>query len=386
VTTALLLAPAVVSADETESTTYSHVEPSLALVVAGHGKNTVFGSAFCIADIGNSNGYVLTNRHVVQNDQHPDVMLMSNPKVLTATVVRTSPLDAAVLLIPSDCRPLNLSSDPPPVGTRIALAGFPSIQIHAAFAGLGLSPSFHEGTISSILASGSELEYDAQTDHGNSGSPLFDVDTGTVYGLVTAASTGETGALQNNFAVGIWTLAPFLQNAHAMASYINGGGSIQSGRAAQRDTSLPDDATQKALTAAYTQRCTAAFDPSDVNLDAAFGVLAPEFVGIDPKGKQVTRNEVVAQGKRQLKMLRATACDNKIESFTLADPNTVLVVNTFHLEGDIQAPDGKHDLLLTEKSQDTWKNEGGKWLVAQSKDSRLLVTIDGNVVQNQGGL
>jgi hypothetical protein len=145
-----------------------------------------------------------------------------------------------------------------------------------------------------------------------------------------------------------------------------------------------DDATQKALTAEYALRCAAALDPSDANIDAAFSALAPEFVGIDPKGKQVTRDEVVTQGKQQMKMLHATACDNKIESFTQSDPSTILVVNSFHLEGDLQAPDGKHDLVLTQKSQDTWKNIGGKWLASQSKDSQILVKIDGNVVQDQG--
>lgn len=234
--TAVLLTTSTPFADEMESTTYSEVEPSLAFVIAGSGKNIAMGSAFCIADLGGNNGYVLTNRHVVQHDQYPRVILMSNPKkVLTASVVRTSPLDAAVLLIPSDCRPLNLSSGPPPVGTRVALAGFPSIQIRAAMVGLGLSASFHEGTVSSILADGGALEYDAQTDHGNSGSPLFDVNTGTVYGLVTAVNTGETGALQNNFAIGMPALAPFLQNAHAMASYVNGNEA-----APQQVSDLPD--------------------------------------------------------------------------------------------------------------------------------------------------
>ena len=146
-----------------------------------------------------------------------------------------------------------------------------------------------------------------------------------------------------------------------------------------------DDATQKALNADYALRCTAAFDPSDANLDAAFGVLATDFVATDPSGKQVTRDQVVGQGKQQMKMLHATACDDKVESYTLTDPNTVVAVADFHLEGDIQAPDGKHDLVVTEKSQDTWKNVGGKWLAANSKDLQVQVKIDGNVVQDQGG-
>jgi S1-C subfamily serine protease len=220
---AALSTASVVLADETESTTYARVEPSLALVGAGQGKNLRFGTAFCIADLGGNNSLLLTNQHVVAGDPYPRIILMSNPhKVLNASVVRMSPLDAAVLLIPSECKPLQLSSNLPPVGTRIALAGFPSIQLEAAFAGLGLSPSFHEGTISSILAEAGLIEYDAQTDHGNSGSPLFDVDSGTVYGLVRAVNTGETGALQNNFAITIPVLEPFLQNAHAPVSYVNG--------------------------------------------------------------------------------------------------------------------------------------------------------------------
>jgi|GEM_PF-4834299 S1-C subfamily serine protease len=236
---ALITTP-VVRADETESTTYTKIEPSLALVGARHGKSFGFGTAFCIADLGGNNGLLLTNQHVVAGDPYPRVILMSNRhKVLNASVVRTSPLDAAVLLIPSDCRPLRLSSTLPAVGARIGLAGFPSIQLEAASAGLGLSPSFHEGSISSILAEAGLLQYDAQTDHGNSGSPLFDVDSGTVYGLVRAGSTGATGALQNNFAITIPMLAPFLQNAHAPVSYVNGSG-VASATTTQLNTNLPN--------------------------------------------------------------------------------------------------------------------------------------------------
>ena len=237
---AALTTTPMVLADETVSTTYAHLEPSLALVVAGHGKNFGLGTAFCVADLGGNNGLLLTNQHVVAGDPYPRVILMSNPhKVLNASVVRTSPLDAAVLLIPSDCRPLQLSSTLPAVGARIALAGFPSIQLEAASAGLGLSPSFHEGSVSSILAEAGLLQYDAQTDHGNSGSPLFDVDSGAVYGLVRAGGTGETGALQNNFAITIPMLIPFLQNAHAPVSYVNGNAK-PSGTATQQNTNLPN--------------------------------------------------------------------------------------------------------------------------------------------------
>ena len=101
-----------------------------------------------------------------------------------------------------------------------------------------------------------------------------------------------------------------------------------------------DDATQKTLSANYALRCTAAFDPSDANLDAAFAVLAPDFVATDPSGKQVTRDQVVGQGKAQMKMLHATACEDKVESFTLSDPNTVVAVADFHLRATFRRPTG----------------------------------------------
>ena len=62
----------------------------------------------------------------------------------------------------------------------------------------------------------------------------------------------------------------------------------------------------------------------------------------------------------------------------------ILVTNVLHMEGDLQTPDGKHNFLLTSKALDTWKNVDGKWLQSQSKDLRILVKIDGNVVSDQG--
>ncbi len=265
----ILSAGSTALADDSGATTYARIEPSLALVAAGRGKDLGFGSAFCISNLGDNSGLLLTNQHVVAHDPNPRVILMSSPnKVLAASVIRTSSLDAAVLLIPSGCQPLQLSSGAPAVGTKVALAGFPSIQLRAALAGLGLSPSFHEGTISAILASGSELEYDAQTDHGNSGSPLFDIGTGTVYGLVTSGNTGETGALQNNFALSVAALAAFLQNAHAAPSYVTQNAPMTGEAAAQQGASLPSFTAQSAASSLpqAAGAATATADPAITEL------------------------------------------------------------------------------------------------------------------------
>jgi hypothetical protein len=152
---------------------------------------------------------------------------------------------------------------------------------------------------------------------------------------------------------------------------------------AARADAVPDAAT-KAITSDYQLFCTAAQDPTDANLSSMFAVLAPDFVHVDFKGKQMQRDEYVAQGKQQIKQLHITTCANTIESTTLSDPNTVVVTVTSKIAGQIQAPDANHDIDATTGSEDTWKLENGAWLQTQSKDVSALVKIDGKVVQDEG--
>jgi len=152
---------------------------------------------------------------------------------------------------------------------------------------------------------------------------------------------------------------------------------------AARADAVPDTAA-KAITSDYQLVCTAVQDPTDANLNAADALLAPEFVNVDFKGKQMQRDEFIAQGKQQIKQLHITTCANTIDSTTLSDPNTIVVVVTSKIAGQIQAPDGNHDIDATTSSQDTWKLENGTWLQTQSKDVSALVKIDGKVVQDEG--
>ena len=152
---------------------------------------------------------------------------------------------------------------------------------------------------------------------------------------------------------------------------------------AARAGAVPD-AVAKVITSDYQLDCTATQDPTDANLNAAFAVLAPDFVHVDFKGKQLQRDEFIAQGKQQIKQLHITTCANTIESTTLSDPNTIVVVVTGKIAGQLQAPDGNHDIEATTSSQDTWKLENGTWLQVQDKDVSALVKIDGKVVQDEG--
>lgn len=155
---------------------------------------------------------------------------------------------------------------------------------------------------------------------------------------------------------------------------------------AQADTTTTPvpDATQKTITGLYDSLCTAAQDPSDKNLAAMFAVMAPDYVEIDPKGKEHKRDEVVAAQRMQMKQIETDDCSTSLDSFSTIDANTLTVVNTAHITGIIQGSDAMHQLDVTTKSLDTWKLLNGTWMESQSKSLRVLVKVDGNVVQDTG--
>jgi hypothetical protein len=146
---------------------------------------------------------------------------------------------------------------------------------------------------------------------------------------------------------------------------------------------VPDDA-QKAIAAAYQINCAAALTPTDANTSAASALLAPDFVHVDFKGKQTPRDAFIAEQKQQMKQLHLTTCTNTVDSTTVSDATTVVAVVSAKVAGQIQAPDGNHDVDVTQSDQDTWKLENGTWLMTQSKDVSALVKIDGKVVQDEG--
>jgi hypothetical protein len=150
-----------------------------------------------------------------------------------------------------------------------------------------------------------------------------------------------------------------------------------------RAADVPAD-VQAALKADYALNCTTVMNPTDANFDAMTALMAPDFKNTDPSGKTETRDQVVTMGKQQMKMMQAATCDNTIVSETQSDAGTVVVVNTSHITGTLQAPDGKHQFDYTGKSQDTWSAAGGKWLETASKDLHVTVKVDGNVVQDIG--
>jgi hypothetical protein len=144
------------------------------------------------------------------------------------------------------------------------------------------------------------------------------------------------------------------------------------------------DAVAKTLNANYALICTTVQDPSDANFAALNATLAPEFVHVDFKGKQIDRADYIAQNKQQMKLLHITTCSQNVDSTTMSDATTLVANVTGKFVGTLQAPDGNHDLDVTQGTADTWKLENGTCVQTQSKDTSALVKIDGKVVQDEG--
>jgi S1-C subfamily serine protease len=157
------------------------------------------GSAFKIGP------YLVTNNHVIQVPAARHIVLRSVSDDAYSTALNLSfghlefrtflaygdpeaGWDFALLRIPYDDfqqRPsleLRKSNDVA-LGSQIALFGFqfeqPNLSMHMGY----LASQYHKGGVH-------YLQLDSSVNHGNSGGPLIDVETGQVLGIVTRKATG----------------------------------------------------------------------------------------------------------------------------------------------------------------------------------------------------
>lgn len=156
---------------------------------------TVRGSGFMVT----SDGYILTNNHVVENAKKVTVTLQDGSK-LPATVVGTDPkTDLAVIKISEKNLPILTfgNSDRLEVGDWTIAVGNP----------FGLNASVTVGVVSAkgrnqlhITDFEDFIQTDAAINPGNSGGPLLDVD-GEVIGINTAIVSGSGGYMGIGFAI-----------------------------------------------------------------------------------------------------------------------------------------------------------------------------------------
>ena len=145
-----------------------------------------------------------------------------------------------------------------------------------------------------------------------------------------------------------------------------------------------EPSTTTAIAGGYLLRCTALMNPTQQNQDAADALLSPGFEGTDARGLPVAREQYLSEFSQVVSRVRATGCYNTLRSVDASAPNTVVAVNTLHLDGLLRSSAGDHPVTLSETSQDTWLKAGGDWNISQSKTLKLTITIDGKVFRNEG--
>jgi len=239
--------------------TYPTIQKSLALVayertITQEGERRVsrsFGTAFCISST-DEVSYFLTNEHVVRDAdkvtlkseyvaeferESPILSRPLAPGSLDGEVMQHSAdLDLAVIRVKWD-RPLvpiplgrlrdlseyrkvdpiphlRLTSHPPSIGTSVGIAGYPTIATSGGVVNMinlltTSNPTAHFGQINGYIKDQVKgksvdryIEYDALTDNGNSGGPLFDANTGVVYGIVDLVKFSRSEVnVKNNMAI-----------------------------------------------------------------------------------------------------------------------------------------------------------------------------------------
>jgi len=159
----------------------------------GHEIITGQGSGFFIS----SDGYAVTNNHVVQNAENVQVTT-DDGKTYKAKVIGTDPrTDLALIKIDGKDFPyVKLSDIPPRVGDWVLAVGNP----------FGLGGTVTAGIVSARgrdIGAGPYddfIQIDAPVNKGNSGGPTFDVD-GNVIGVNTAIFSPSGGSVGIAFAI-----------------------------------------------------------------------------------------------------------------------------------------------------------------------------------------
>jgi S1-C subfamily serine protease len=184
-----LVAPPAAAAEDRLVAHAARIRASLVLVWYQSGGSEVFGSGFVIS----RDGHVLTSRHVVGDRDEVTVTFEedgteSNRRARVVLV--NDEFDFAVIHaddLPLAAATLGASGDVSP-GRRIAHYGFPFGRSLDEL----VVPSLRAGIVSAVrpwrLRRGGDrvkvIQIDTTTSKGDSGSPLFDSETGAVIGVL----------------------------------------------------------------------------------------------------------------------------------------------------------------------------------------------------------
>lgn len=171
--------------------------------------DTSMGSGFVIS----SDGYIVTNRHVVEDALEVAVYVGNRKRYLAKVIEKSKDVDLAILKIQPDEPLVTLEigdSSALRPGDTVFSVGYP-IPTYFLYAGIAPYASVSFGVISGIRRSltgrmiGAQelIQHDARIASGNSGGPLVLAETGQVVGVNTLAFTprGNSVGDGQNFAI-----------------------------------------------------------------------------------------------------------------------------------------------------------------------------------------
>ena len=213
----MLIQLPVALAETAFETVVAKIKPSVVGVGVsdplGSPRNVLQGTGFAVGD----GTLIVTNFHVVEKALDPEsyqqrvvfIGVGESPKVSPAEVIKTDPgHDLAILKIKDRVPPLALAKDTYlPDGRDVAFTGFPIGAV------LGLYPATHKGMIAALTpvvipsVNAQQLsiqmmkrlkepfmvyQMDATAYPGNSGSPVYDMNSGEVVALINKVFVKES--------------------------------------------------------------------------------------------------------------------------------------------------------------------------------------------------
>jgi serine protease Do len=188
--------------ETTANRVYAKANPAVVTVRNNNGH----GSGFIVS----SDGYIITNAHVVKGQPAVVTVMMADGKTeMPADVVgfATDGVDLALLKINRQGKLPTLqlgNAKSLRVGDSVYAIGTPLGEIN--------QNTFTSGMVSAFREDGQTIQHNAAINSGNSGGPLLN-DNGEAIGVNTYIITRNGGNVGINFAIGANTVRQFLSDA-----------------------------------------------------------------------------------------------------------------------------------------------------------------------------
>lgn len=202
---------------DTLSATLQQVHQSVVLIL--NSKEHSSGSGVIVASDATSSE-ILTAAHVIGKATIVQVYIRDDPSTsFRAKVVKIDRRsDLALLKIEKGgLKAADIATDVKD-GQGVVAVGYPVASFELLNATNELATANHEGIISAIHLGGRLLEHTALTDHGNSGGPLFDVESGYVVGIIRGMLIKGQGSF---IATGYKAIQEFLSSSGVVTAADN---------------------------------------------------------------------------------------------------------------------------------------------------------------------